>query len=380
MSKLDRSPGGAEGPSVSPEAPGAGDAITVSPPDDAIALRKDGESLPEPTRYRRREPLELADQRGFQVDRPRGEMKLPVQRERRSFIGILIVLLTLAMGTAGTLYFGYYVTDRYVTEVHFTVNDSGGIQAGPGASAQYQGLGSQAGAAFTDTFLVCEYLRSPTIVADIQDKIDLRRIWGGAKIDWLSRFDVSGSQEDLEKYFKNRVVVDYDPMTATGQISVEAFTPQDSYQLAQVTMAAARALVNGMNAEMRTDMIKFADHEVELAAAHLERIRLSQIDLTKNPQASKTATGTSLFYQSSQLQIERDMAEQAYSTALTNLETARQQASRTQKYLVNFVNPVLPITPTKPIRWQMILSVWLGTFMLMSIVSLIISTVREHMF
>jgi len=378
MSKFDRTLGDAE--STPPDTPVSADAVAVSSQDEPIELRRDGDSLPEPTRYRRREPLELGGQRSFPVDRPRPETRLPVQRESRGLIGILIALLTLAMGTAGTIYFAYYATDRYVTEVHFTVNDSGGIQSGPGASAQFQGLGSQAGAAFTDTFLVCEYLRSPTVVADIADKVDLRRIWSGAQVDWFSRFDPKSSQEDLEKYFKNRVVVDYDPMTATGQISVEAFTAQDSFELAKVTRAAARTLVNGMNAEMRTDMIKFADHEVELAAAHLERIRLSQIDLTKNPVAGKTATGTSLFYQSSQLQIERDMAEQAYSTALTNLELARQQAERTQKYLVNFVNPVLPASPIRPVRWQMILSVWLGTFMVMSIVSLVISTVREHMF
>ncbi len=76
--------------------------------------------------------------------------------------------------------------------------------------------------------------------------------------------------------------------------------------------------------------------------------------------------------------VEKEFAEAAYRSAMTTLELARADAARQHRYLAVIAAPSLPDESTYPERWLGVLTVFLMSFLLMGIGSLLIASVREH--
>jgi len=76
--------------------------------------------------------------------------------------------------------------------------------------------------------------------------------------------------------------------------------------------------------------------------------------------------------------VEKEFAEAAYRSAMTNLEIARADAARQHRYLAVIATPSLPDESTYPERWLGVLTVFLMSFLLMGIGSLLVASVREH--
>lgn len=315
---------------------------------------------------RGREPLGAALDRAFQLDRT-GTANLPRQRERRSPWTWLVLFLALLAGGAGTVYFGFVATGRYVTEIHLTVRSSNlGIQADAASTAIF-GLSNTTGAAYSDSFLVSEYLRSAAVVADVSKKVDLRAMFSRDDIDFIGRFDPKGTADDLVKYWQKRVLVDYDPMTATVVMQVQAFTPLDALTIANMARSAADDLINKMDMQARGDILQFATNDLDRSKKVLRGIEIK----LAHP-------GDLNMVDAQNLRVERDFAQKDYENALTQMLTAKSIIERTQRYIVAFVHPQLPSMPTAPIRWQAILVTWLAVIMVTSVIVLFTATIREH--
>ncbi len=78
------------------------------------------------------------------------------------------------------------------------------------------------------------------------------------------------------------------------------------------------------------------------------------------------------------LQVDRDLANRAYGSALQSLETARLDAQKQHVYLVRVVEPNLPQKSTYPLRAVTILGVFGALLLAYGIGWLIVVGVREH--
>lgn len=76
--------------------------------------------------------------------------------------------------------------------------------------------------------------------------------------------------------------------------------------------------------------------------------------------------------------IEKEFAQQAYQSALASLELARIEADRQHRYLVRIAVPSAPDEYTHPSIVLGILSVFLLSFALMGVGSLLLAVLREH--
>jgi capsule polysaccharide export protein KpsE/RkpR len=317
---------------------------------------------------RGREAFDPASDRIFTASRSSQAIQLPRMRERPYFRWFVLFLVIL-VGSAGTIYFAFFATPQYVTEVHLTVRSSDlSQQQGDAATTAIFGLSNTTGSAYSDSFLVAEYLRSPAVVADVSRKLNLRAMFSGSQIDRISRFDPQGTQEDMVKYWQRRVNVDYDPITATAVMKVAAFTPQQSYELAQAAYDAASALINRMDDQARKDVLNFANEDLARARDELSKVEV------------KLATpGNLSMEEAQQLRVDRTFAQADYTNALTEVTTAKSIATRTQRYLVSFVPSEMPTSPTEPVRWKSILYLWLAVGMGTSVILLFSATIREHL-
>jgi len=75
---------------------------------------------------------------------------------------------------------------------------------------------------------------------------------------------------------------------------------------------------------------------------------------------------------------EKEYAQRAYESALTSLEMARLEASRQHRYLVTIASPSHPDEATHPRPFLAILTVFVLSFALVSIGSLLLASMREH--
>jgi capsular polysaccharide transport system permease protein len=91
------------------------------------------------------------------------------------------------------------------------------------------------------------------------------------------------------------------------------------------------------------------------------------------------SSASEVFTEFSKLKLESEFAAKAYDSALTSLEQARMEAAKQDRYLEDFVRPQLPDAPEFPRRARNILFVALGSFLVWSIGSLLISAIREHL-
>lgn len=76
--------------------------------------------------------------------------------------------------------------------------------------------------------------------------------------------------------------------------------------------------------------------------------------------------------------VEKELAERLYEGALAALEVARIDAARQHRYLQRIAGPSLPDEPRYPIVWRDVLLVFLASFALLGIGTLVIASVREH--
>jgi capsule polysaccharide export protein KpsE/RkpR len=123
-----------------------------------------------------------------------------------------------------------------------------------------------------------------------------------------------------------------------------------------------------MDDQARGDVLRFANEDLAQTKARLLTIE----DRLAHPAAANLE-------QVQQLNVDQDFAQKDYENAMQQLETAKDIATITQRYLVVYVPPVLATSATQPIRWQSILIVWLAVIMVGGIVTLFFSTIREHL-
>jgi capsular polysaccharide transport system permease protein len=114
-------------------------------------------------------------------------------------------------------------------------------------------------------------------------------------------------------------------------------------------------------------------------AALEDQIAQTRDDVSRNAGESRTPELTSqLLSEYETLELEKQFSEKSYAAALSSLERARSEASRTQRYLTVFVQPHLPEEETHPKRALMTMTVLLFSFLGWGVFLLVYLTIKEH--
>ena len=79
------------------------------------------------------------------------------------------------------------------------------------------------------------------------------------------------------------------------------------------------------------------------------------------------------------LVLEKELARQFYTSALTSLEVARAEAQLKQRYLLLFVNPKVPDEAVEPDRPRAVLIIFIALCMFYAITGLVWAAIKDHM-
>ncbi len=248
--------------------------------------------------------------------------------------------------------------------------------------------------------------------------------------------------ERLQRYYRRRVTIDYDIETNISTLRAQAYRARDARDIVDALMTMSEDLVNRMTTRTQEDTLRVARGEVVIAErrvmaareavvafrereqsldpgrsaaaaidslSHLQgllaqaRAELQekrafmrpdnpQIQLLNNRIAAlgaqigveraRVTSGDETMTQQlagyERLQLERDFAERALTSAISSLETARAETQRQQIFLLRVVEPNMAERALFPRATFNTVTVLIGLSILYGIGWLLIAGAREH--
>jgi capsular polysaccharide transport system permease protein len=139
-------------------------------------------------------------------------------------------------------------------------------------------------------------------------------------------------------------------------------------------LAKARAELMGLKSYMNPDapQVLEAQQRVNGLAAQVAQESKRLVD----PKREGGISGSLADFE--EANVEKEFAEKAYGSALAALELARSDAARQHRYLATIASPSKPDEATHPKRIRGVITVFVVSFLLMGIGTLMSAAVREH--
>lgn len=366
--------------------------------------------------------------------RPRGTIADGAGGMFSLVIRLSFLLLVVAPSVLLTLYYGFIATGQYVAEMKFAVRsgDKSALEVSPlGASNPINQV--------QDTLVVRDYVISQPMVEALDKELNLRARFSSDKADFVSALSSSASIEDLTRYWRDHVRTSIETTSGLVTIRVYGFTPDDSLQIAQAITRRSEDLVNEMSERTSADLLRDTESEVARAEEQLKatraalqtlrnesntldpdeqatglgevlvqlrvereaaaerlavasqglspdapqlrplRARLAALDAQIAQIEAEMTASASVIKDFSQAELEAQIAEKRYITAVQALEAARVAADRRRVYINTFVQPTMPQEATYPHRLWFIGGGVMGLLVLWAALASIAGIVRQRM-
>jgi capsular polysaccharide transport system permease protein len=291
----------------------------------------------------------------------------------KSALFLLTVLIPSAMAVA---YFGFIASDIYISESRYVVRSPQ-----KPATSTTEGMFSQMGLTKgnDDSYVVKEYVLSRDVLKVLDRELDIKTLYSKLTIDWLARFPGlrywDNSFEGFFKYYQKHVGVEVDTTTAVSILTVRAFDANEAQKINQKIVNLSEAFVNKLNERARTDLLKNATDEVNIAKAKVEAIAMQLVALRTQKNVGEPERQVMI---QQRLALEKDFADRQLSAAMTAMEQSRVEAIRQQVYIERVTTPLVPDYALQPERIKGITTTLVLGLVLWGILVLLVAGVKEH--
>jgi capsular polysaccharide transport system permease protein len=354
---------------------------------------------------------------------------------------LLFLVVVVVPVLASILYFGLLASDIYISESRFVVRaPEKPAPIGLGAILQSAGFSN----ATDEVSAAQSYAVSRDALRAINKGDTFEKAYtrpGISMVDRFNPFGLSGSFEELYRYFQSKVSIQNDAATSITTLTVRAYTPQDARRFNQELLELSEATVNRLNLRGREDLVRFAQSEVDQAKARATdaavalagyrkrsgivdpekqadaqmqmisnlqnqliagKTQLAQLEkyAPENPQIPVVRTQIAAVQQQidqeegkvtgnrrslagsavqfQRLTVENDFATQQLAAALASLEQARNEARKKQAYVERIVEPNVPDSPMEPRRLRGIFTTLVLSLIAYGILRMLLAGVKEH--
>jgi len=301
-----------------------------------------------------------------------------MKKKKRSIEGRVIFCLTVLIPTLIALfYYATFASDIYISESRFVVR-SPQKQSTSSVTDIFSKIGITK--SDDDSYIVRDYILSRDAMDILIKELGIKDKYSSPKVDWLARFPGwrywQTSGEYFYRYYQLQVGVSVDPGSSIASLTVRAFDPESAMQINKKLLELGEGFVNHLNERARTDIVKMAQQEVDLAQRRLEAKALQLI--TSMRSAKQTLDGDKQVILAQRVLLEKEFADKQLATAMAALEQARAEALRQQLYIERVAQPKVPDSSLEPDRVRGVLTVFVLGLLFWGIVSLLLSGVREH--
>ena len=235
---------------------------------------------------------------------------------------IFVVLPTLI----AFIYIAFIQSRQYVSESKFVIRaatepKASGVTDTLSIISKISGSSSTKSTA-QDGFVVADYIRGRTIVADIGGKDMMRQLFAKPTIDYASRLSDQGSLEETWKYWNQHVSATLDTISGVVTLRVRAYSPQDALAINQDILKLCETLINTMSNRSRNDAVTRAESEIELAAKKLVEAKQQLLEFrNRNVLIDPVAKATALGEVIGKLTIKRIEVQNNLASLSTSLST-----------------------------------------------------------
>jgi len=375
---------------------------------------------------------------GFKLSEKLTKRSLMKARRRASPLFLLTVLIPTV---ASILYYGLFASDVYISESSFVVRSPDKPSAGGfGVLLKTAGFSNSN----DEVFAAQDFIRSRDALRAIDRNREFEKSYSSPSISIFDRFNpmgLTGTFEDLYRYFTGKVDVNYDSSSSITKLTVRAFRPRDAYKYNEELLELAEQTVNRLNERGRQDLIGFAQVEVDRAklqsqmaastlaafrnqagvvdpekqaAVQLQMVSKLQDELIatrtqlaeirryapENPQVESLQTRIASLQQQingetnkvaggqkslagtaaryQRLSLESQFADKQLAAAMSSLTDAQNEARRKQAYVERISRPNLPDEALEPRRLRGILATFVLGLVAWGILSMLFAGVKEH--
>jgi capsular polysaccharide transport system permease protein len=285
-------------------------------------------------------------------------------------------LITVVIPTAiAVFYYATYASNIYISESRFVVRSP--QKQGGSVTDFFSKVGISK--SDDDSYIVRDYILSRDAMDILIKELDIKEQYSSLTIDMLARFpglrywETSG--ESFYRYYQKQVGVLVEPGSSIASLTVRSFDPESAMRINKKLLELSEGFVNRLNERARTDIVKMAQKEVDLAQTRLEA---KALQLTAMRTAKQTLDGDRQVILAQRLLLEKEFADKQLAAAMAALEQARSEALRQQLYIERVAQPQVPDSSLEPDRVRGILTTLVLGFLFWGIVSLLVSGVREH--
>lgn len=233
------------------------------------------------------------------------------------------VLILVIPNIASVYYFTCIAMDQYQSETRFTVRSS---TPALGKDQLTKVTGLPSAQIVQDTQIVTNFIASKDMVAALQSKVDLQKLYGNPDIDPLARLRRDASTEKLLDYWEDMVSIKTEVTSGIVTVKVRAFSAVDAQKVLQEVVAASEAVVNDVNNRIWRDVIATAQANLENAKDQLQKSR-EQLQLARNQTGVLSVAGSSAIFTNliTAVQTDRINLQQRYDALLGNVSPTAPQ-------------------------------------------------------
>jgi capsular polysaccharide transport system permease protein len=286
---------------------------------------------------------------------PKSALELRAARRRilqRRF-GIWVGLPTLI----AIIYYLFIATPQYDAWIMLAIESNEGRVTEAGGKAPNAGN-------LRDARLLRESLRG-TPALTVLDKAGAFTAHYRDHGDWVTRLSSSAGTDGTLSYYRDKVSVTHEAGTNLTSVRVRAFSGDAAHGFATQLAEFAQAWVDKQNETSSAARLKQAQTEI---TRERTRLATAAAALAKIDQPKPTDPAS----------IDHQIAEKRLEAALKGFQEAVLEVGRAQRYLVVLDGPSHPDTAAMPRRLWGILTVCISALVLVSVLSLLGASVREH--
>lgn len=214
---------------------------------------------------------------GADPDRRIRPVALPARVRKRHW-GLVLTFVAMVLLPIGvtTAYLELRAADQYASTLGFTVRSEETSSAmdllGGLSSFGVGGSGSR------DSDILYEFIRGQEMVAAVDAKLDLRKIYSEhSRRDPVFGLRSHGTIEDLTDYWQRMVRISYDASSGMMEVRCLAFSPEDARAIAQVIYDESTRMINDLSTIAREDATRYAREEL---GQTVERVKSAREALT----------------------------------------------------------------------------------------------------
>lgn len=354
---------------------------------------------------------------------------------------LLLLTVILPTGIAGG-YYGLVASDVYTSESRFVVRSPERQSASPlGALFKGSGFARSQDDSYTvqDFILSRDALKRVDEQHQIGKAFASPEV---DRLSRFAGLDGDNSFEALHLFYKKKVDIQLDSLSSISTLTVRAFTAEDAYRINEQLLEMSESLVNQLNERGRRDLVRYAAVEVdeaekkaktaslalaryrnekgvidpekqssiplqqiaklydELLATKFQILQLEKIakenaqlpvlrqrakllgqEIQAETQRVAGGGDRSLASKASEFQrlaFEKEFADKMLASTMVALEYARSEAQRKQLYLERIVQPSSPDAALEPRRVRAVFAVFVLGLVVMGILSMLITGIKEH--